>query len=214
MVLDRLWPIIKQSVSGIGNVASRPSKVLALFGGSFVITTSYILALWCSVQAFGLLAADPSRVDRDSAPVSNRRIVRAQRHRRPCPQDFGLYRSRSGQGLGGLKDGDDDGTRSLFEARSRRRTVVSRPRRARSAGQRFEAAGDSFELEIDALLLGRVQRRVAPAPGESATITMTADKTSTASKNIAGETVPSALDRSTRKGNVQRIIEHESRSRT
>jgi uncharacterized protein (TIRG00374 family) len=53
MVLDRLWPIIKQSVSGIGNVASRPSKVLALFGGSFVITTSYILALWYSVQAFG-----------------------------------------------------------------------------------------------------------------------------------------------------------------
>lgn len=48
----------------------------------------------------------------------------------------------------------------------------------------------------------------------AATITMTADKTSTASKNTAGETVPSALDRSTRKGNVQRIIEHESRSRT
>jgi undecaprenyl-diphosphatase len=53
LVLGRLWPIIKQSVSGIGNVASRPSKLLALFGGSFVVTTSYILALWYSIQAFG-----------------------------------------------------------------------------------------------------------------------------------------------------------------
>jgi undecaprenyl-diphosphatase len=53
LVLDRLWPILKKSVAGIGNVASRPSKVLALFGGSFVITTSYILALWYSIEAFG-----------------------------------------------------------------------------------------------------------------------------------------------------------------
>jgi len=53
LVLDRLWPIIKKSVVGIGNVATRPSKVLALFGGSFLITTSYILALWYSIQAFG-----------------------------------------------------------------------------------------------------------------------------------------------------------------
>ncbi len=53
LVLARLWPVIRKSASGIANVASRPSKVLALFGGSFLITTSYILALWYSVEAFG-----------------------------------------------------------------------------------------------------------------------------------------------------------------
>ncbi len=53
MLLGRFWPIAKTSVSGIGLVASRPAKVLALFGGSFAITVSYILALWYSIQAFG-----------------------------------------------------------------------------------------------------------------------------------------------------------------
>jgi hypothetical protein len=48
----------------------------------------------------------------------------------------------------------------------------------------------------------------------AATIAVTADKTSTTSRNIAGEIVPSAPDRATRRGNVQRIIEHESRSWT
>ena len=51
--LGRFWPIVKTSVSGVGVVASRPTKVLALLGGSFVITSSYILALWYSVEAFG-----------------------------------------------------------------------------------------------------------------------------------------------------------------
>jgi hypothetical protein len=45
-------------------------------------------------------------------------------------------------------------------------------------------------------------------------ITVTANKTRTASRNIAGRTVPSAPDRATRNWNLQQIVEHESRSWT
>ncbi|MCP4966418.1 MAG: hypothetical protein GY926_14440 [bacterium] len=51
--LRRIWPIAKKSVSGIATVATNPLKILSLFGGSLVITMSYVFALWYSIAAFG-----------------------------------------------------------------------------------------------------------------------------------------------------------------
>lgn len=51
--LRRIWPIAKKSVSGIATVATNPLKILFLFGGSLVITMSYVFALWYSIAAFG-----------------------------------------------------------------------------------------------------------------------------------------------------------------
>lgn len=51
--LRRIWPILRKSVSGVAAVAVNPLKMLALFGGSFVITMSYVFALWYSIAAFG-----------------------------------------------------------------------------------------------------------------------------------------------------------------
>lgn len=39
------------------------------------------------------------------------------------------------------------------------------PRADRSARSRVESVDDSFELDVDSLLLGRVQCPVAPTPG-------------------------------------------------
>ncbi|MDJ0663788.1 MAG: lysylphosphatidylglycerol synthase transmembrane domain-containing protein [Acidimicrobiia bacterium] len=51
--LRRVWPILRKSVSGVTAVAVSPLKMLALFGGAFVITMSYVFALWYSIAAFG-----------------------------------------------------------------------------------------------------------------------------------------------------------------
>ncbi len=51
--LRRIWPILRKSVGGVTAVAVNPLKMLALFGGSFVITMSYVFALWYSIAAFG-----------------------------------------------------------------------------------------------------------------------------------------------------------------
>ncbi|MDX2343492.1 MAG: lysylphosphatidylglycerol synthase transmembrane domain-containing protein, partial [Acidimicrobiia bacterium] len=51
--LRRIWPIAKKSVSGIATVATNPLKILFLFGGSLLITMSYVFALWYSIAAFG-----------------------------------------------------------------------------------------------------------------------------------------------------------------
>ncbi len=51
--LRRIWPILRKSVGGVAAVAVNPLKMLALFGGSFVITMSYVFALWYSIAAFG-----------------------------------------------------------------------------------------------------------------------------------------------------------------
>ncbi len=51
--LRRIWPILRKSVSGIATVAANPLKMLSLFGGSLVITMSYVFALWYSIAAFG-----------------------------------------------------------------------------------------------------------------------------------------------------------------
>ena len=49
----RVLPILKRSGQGIGEVARRPFKVAELFGGSALLTLSYIAALVFSVHAFG-----------------------------------------------------------------------------------------------------------------------------------------------------------------
>jgi undecaprenyl-diphosphatase len=51
--LRRIWPIARKSVSGIATVATNPLKLLSLFGGSLLITMSYVFALWYSISAFG-----------------------------------------------------------------------------------------------------------------------------------------------------------------
>lgn len=51
--LRRIWPIVRKSLSGITKVAANPLKMLALFGGSFSITMSYVFGLWYSIAAFG-----------------------------------------------------------------------------------------------------------------------------------------------------------------
>ncbi len=51
--LKRIWPIVRKSVSGIAAVAVNPLKMVSLFGGSLLITMSYVFALWYSIAAFG-----------------------------------------------------------------------------------------------------------------------------------------------------------------
>jgi undecaprenyl-diphosphatase len=51
--LRRIWPIVRKSVSGVTTVAANPVKMLSLFGGSLVITMSYVFGLWYSIAAFG-----------------------------------------------------------------------------------------------------------------------------------------------------------------
>jgi uncharacterized protein (TIRG00374 family) len=51
--LRRIWPIVRKSIHGVADVAVNPLKMLALFGGSFTITMSYVFALWYSIAAFG-----------------------------------------------------------------------------------------------------------------------------------------------------------------
>jgi uncharacterized protein (TIRG00374 family) len=53
LFLGKLVPVLRRSVHGIAEVAKRPGKVIALFGGSIFLTLSYILALVFSIQAFG-----------------------------------------------------------------------------------------------------------------------------------------------------------------
>jgi len=53
LFLGKLVPILRRSVHGIAEVAKRPSKVITLFGGSILLTLTYVLALVFSIQAFG-----------------------------------------------------------------------------------------------------------------------------------------------------------------
>jgi undecaprenyl-diphosphatase len=51
--LRGVWPIITKAGVGMGRVGRDPVKLLLVFGGSFVTTTTYMFALWYSIQAFG-----------------------------------------------------------------------------------------------------------------------------------------------------------------
>jgi undecaprenyl-diphosphatase len=53
LFLDKAVPVLRKSLHGIAGVARQPAKVAALFGGSILLTISYVLALVFSVQAFG-----------------------------------------------------------------------------------------------------------------------------------------------------------------
>ena len=49
---ERLVPIIKRSASGLFAVVRRPTNIALLLGGSIVVTTGYIIAMYFAVQAF------------------------------------------------------------------------------------------------------------------------------------------------------------------
>jgi glycosyltransferase 2 family protein len=53
LFLGKLVPILRRSMHGVAEVAKRPMKVIALFGGSIFLTLTYILALVFAIQAFG-----------------------------------------------------------------------------------------------------------------------------------------------------------------
>ncbi|MEP6623723.1 MAG: lysylphosphatidylglycerol synthase domain-containing protein, partial [Acidimicrobiia bacterium] len=52
-VTGRLVPIVRRALSGIGGTLRHPGKVALLFGGSALVTTSYLVALFFAVEAFG-----------------------------------------------------------------------------------------------------------------------------------------------------------------
>jgi uncharacterized protein (TIRG00374 family) len=53
MLRERALPILARSISGLFAVVRRPEKLLLLFGGSVIVTTGYLTALYFSIKAFG-----------------------------------------------------------------------------------------------------------------------------------------------------------------
>jgi undecaprenyl-diphosphatase len=53
LLRKRVFPIIGRSGHGIADVARHPLKLLELFGGSALLTLTYIAALVFSIHAFG-----------------------------------------------------------------------------------------------------------------------------------------------------------------
>jgi len=49
----RLVPLLRDAGRGLVDLARRPRKLLALFGGSALITLGFWAALLCAVEAFG-----------------------------------------------------------------------------------------------------------------------------------------------------------------
>jgi glycosyltransferase 2 family protein len=52
MLLDRAWPALRDAVSGARQTVTSPAKLVMLFGGSAVVTLSYLLCMEFSVRAF------------------------------------------------------------------------------------------------------------------------------------------------------------------
>ena len=52
-VLGRFVPIVRRALGGIGETLRHPTKVALLFGGSALVTSSYLVALFFAVEAFG-----------------------------------------------------------------------------------------------------------------------------------------------------------------
>jgi uncharacterized membrane protein YbhN (UPF0104 family)/tRNA A-37 threonylcarbamoyl transferase component Bud32 len=50
-IRHRMWPRTRQSFGAVAEVASQPRRLVALFGGSFLVTASYVGALWLSLAA-------------------------------------------------------------------------------------------------------------------------------------------------------------------
>jgi uncharacterized protein (TIRG00374 family) len=53
LVSKRLVPLIRDAAVGFAELARRPRKLVALFGGSTLVTLGFLLALDCAVRAFG-----------------------------------------------------------------------------------------------------------------------------------------------------------------
>ena len=53
VVFDKVRPILRRAFDGIADVLRRPGKVVALIGGSTVVTLAYLTTLYFSVEAFG-----------------------------------------------------------------------------------------------------------------------------------------------------------------
>ncbi len=53
LVLSRALAILKQATRGLGQILTRPLGLVMLFGGSVLVTFSYIVCLYFSVMAFG-----------------------------------------------------------------------------------------------------------------------------------------------------------------
>lgn len=53
LVLESLWPAIQGALRSIAGVARSPRKLVALFTGSFIVTSMYTVAMAASLQAFG-----------------------------------------------------------------------------------------------------------------------------------------------------------------
>ena len=52
-IVDRLVPILRRALQGMAGVLRRPDKVASLIGGSMIVTTSYLTAMYLSMRAFG-----------------------------------------------------------------------------------------------------------------------------------------------------------------
>ncbi|HEX5588036.1 MAG TPA: lysylphosphatidylglycerol synthase transmembrane domain-containing protein, partial [Acidimicrobiia bacterium] len=50
---ERLVPVLRRSVSGLGAVLRQPLKLLLLLGGSFIVTSGYVTAMYFATRAFG-----------------------------------------------------------------------------------------------------------------------------------------------------------------
>ena len=50
---DRLVPILGRSIHGLFAVVRQPLNILMLLGGSVVVTTGYLVAMYFAIQAFG-----------------------------------------------------------------------------------------------------------------------------------------------------------------
>lgn len=53
LFVKKVWPAVKKSGQGLAQIAASPVKALMLFGGALLMITSYIAALWFSLEAFG-----------------------------------------------------------------------------------------------------------------------------------------------------------------
>ncbi len=52
-LVERLLPILRRALGGMTGVLRRPDKLALLIGGSTVVTTSYLMAMYLSMRAFG-----------------------------------------------------------------------------------------------------------------------------------------------------------------
>lgn len=54
LVLDRLLPILAEANNGLREVLTSPMKLFMLFGGSALVTFSYVVAFYAATQAFNI----------------------------------------------------------------------------------------------------------------------------------------------------------------